>query len=197
MEKGELEEKLKSIVGKPGEQTDLGIKLRNILQIAKEAIEKKEMTSYHLLSIFLFNKMKEEGIIPAEIDKNSGLTTGVYNHFENKYKPNSARGISCKYLFFDNTPLSEYAKKDIAMRREAEAKVQAYVKEHNGKPDPEEFLDFVFSILPDNLGIDEENPYIGHRVTHFHDNMKMKYRVGKIDTEQIEKDIDSELKKLT
>jgi len=204
MEKGELEEKLKSIVGKPGEQTDLGMKLRKVFQRAKETLEKKVINSSFFSRAFFFKLMKEEGILPAESEKPYSILSDISSHFLKKYNVKTGRGVGYTFYFLENTPLPEETKKNMAVYDELSSKVEVYVKEHNGKPDPKAFKDFVYSLLSPNdldsiLSGKVNYDFSPPQQDEFYEQMRFEYKVEEykpMDIEKLGKDIKSELDKI-
>lgn len=176
--------------------SDLGTKLRNVIQKAKNALEEKEMICLYFNNDFLEELINEEGIAPPGVKARS-LTMDIWMHFAKRFGPKYANGIRGKYIFFDNTPISEDTKKDIAMYDELESNVEGYVNSCNGNPDPKEFKELVYSLLPEEFRNNPEDGMLRNPKVFVYSEMKSKFKVEEYkSTEQLRKDIKSELDKL-
>lgn len=193
MAKENFEDALRRLKGESEEETGLGKKLRNAVQKAKETLEKKEM-DHHTFDNYIINLMRDEGIIPEEIVRPYSLTHDFIMHLIKKLGLKQSYGMETYYSYFKNTPISEKAKKNIAMYNELESKVKEYVNSCTGKPTPKEFRDFIYSVVPEEA---KELGNIGKMKSHFYVRMRSKFRIQYYnDIPSINKDIKSELENL-
>lgn len=184
--KENFEPLLRKLKIEPGSECDLGEKIKNVLRKLKAEMEKRVIPgieTYDEISKF----MKEEGIYYG---KDITVTLPIHSFFSREFKPIQKHGLrEGLYYFFENTPVPDGIRSDIRLYEEMEANVDEYVKEHNGKPDPKEFTDFVYSCHPKN--IDEP------RVNQNYNELRSKYYIPFHETKDenhLDKDIRSALK---
>jgi len=151
-EKGELEEKLKQMLGRAVQATDLSEKLKNVIRGLKTEMEKRALDTVDINLIISYH-IEKEGIINDTSFITSALQNPIFLFFNEKFKPKSSPGMygGNIFFYFENTPLDEEMKREIQLYKEMESKIDAYVKECYGKPDPKAFRDFVYSSHPDDV----------------------------------------------
>lgn len=185
--KENFEELLRELKGESVSEGDLGEKIKNVIRKFKSEIENRMIQGYEINPLIL-GFMKEEGIYDGD---NSSVAFPIYSSFRKKFKPKIEYGMydDWCYIFFENTPVPEKAKKDIQLRKDMEAKVDEYVKEHYGKPDPKDFREFVYSIHPKDLGR-------GTIYAHYND-VRKKHNIPEYkEKNQVKTDIESTLENL-
>lgn len=185
MAKENFEDLLRELKGEAA--SDLGEKLKNVLRRIKTEMEKRVIEGPSIAGMIM-GFMKEEGIYKGA---DVSVANSLYSFFYREFKPIVKEGMhQCtSYFFFENTPIPEKLKEDLRLKEEMETKVDEYVKEHDGKPDPKEFMDFVYSIHPKDV---KESTVSWH-----YTDLRHKYKIEEFkEPNQLKKDIESQLKNL-